>query len=109
MDFHEEPESLSSVSRRRPRHASRVPDELAEGIVRRMAAMRVRHQVDQHECHARETGTCEHPNHRRDIDYMREMLGALGLDQQYPAYTDTEQRMLLKWIGNSGPDETLAA
>lgn len=101
MDFHAENTSLTSTSSRRPRHSARVPDDLAEDILHRMAAMRVRHQANQHECRARKTGSCDHPNHRRDLDYMQEMLSTLGLAQDYPAYTDAEQQTLLKWLGTS--------
>lgn len=109
MNFEEHNEDLTSTSARRPRHAAQVPDELADGILRRMAAMRVRHQVDQHGCSARVSGTCDDPNHRRDVDYMREMLSTLGLDESYPAYTDDEKRTLLKWLGTSAAVHDRAA
>jgi len=71
--------------------------------------MKVRRLADQHQCQARATGACDHPNHRRDMDLLREMLDALGLDEGYPAYTAAEDRTWLKWIGQSGPAEDLAA
>lgn len=107
MDFYDD--GADAVQTRGPRHATRVPDEVGEGIHHRMAAMRVRYLSDQHGCQAHRAGICHHPNHRRDMDLLQEMLAALGLDQTYPAYTAAENRTWLKWIGQSGPAEDLAA
>lgn len=105
-DEYAEPEELSS---RRPRRAARVPDDVAESIQARMAAMRVRHAADQHQCTARATGRCDHPNHRRDMDLLGEMLDTIGLSHDYPAYTPDEDRIWLRWVGQSGPAEEQAA
>lgn len=48
-----------------------------EESVEQLAIARVRRECNQHQC---TDGTqCVHPNHRRDVDYLRECLGALGL------------------------------
>ena len=70
-----------------------------------MAAMQVRRLCDQHECTARETGSCDHPNHRRDMHFLLEMLSYLGLEAEYPAYTPDDHRLWLRWLGQSGPPE----
>lgn len=94
---------------RAPRHAAKVPDEVAEDIHQRLAAMAVRRKTDQHHCTAHRDGVCHHPNHRRDMDYLAEMLDTLGLGHDYPAYTQAEGRTWLTWIGQSGPAEHRAA
>jgi hypothetical protein len=86
-----------------------VPLDVAEDIHRRLAAMRVRYLSDQHGCQAHQTGRCDHPNHRRDMDLLATMLDMIGLDQDYPAYTEAERRTWLTWIGQSGPPDELAA
>lgn len=108
MDHNDTDEDLLTPIHRRPRHASRVPDDIGEDIHRRMAAMRVRHLVDQHDCRQREDGTCTHPNHRRDVDFLHEMLDTLGLDHSYPAYTKADEQTWLRWVGH-GPAEEQAA
>lgn len=102
-------DDLTEASARRPRHAAKVSHEVAESIHERLAAMQVRRATDQHQCQARGTGSCDHPNHRRDMAYLHEMLDTLGLSHDYPAYTQAEDRTWLKWIGQSGPAEDLAA
>jgi hypothetical protein len=90
---------------RGPRHAPRVDPERATRVERRMAAMHVRRLCDQHECTARKTGSCDHPNHERDMHFLREMLSHLGLDAEYPAYSPDDHRLWLRWLGQSGPPE----
>lgn len=108
MGFHEEHDSLAAPSTRRPRHAAQVPDELAEDILRRLAAMRVRRQCNQHQCTAASPADCADPNHRRDADLLLStdarhpgMLDMLGLDTAYPEYTEDERKTWLRWIGNT--------
>jgi hypothetical protein len=100
-------EDIPAETRRGPRHATRVPDEVGEGIHQRLAAMQLRRLVDkhQHTCTAHTTGSCADPNHRRDMHLMSELLGAVGLSEGYPSYTEAEKRTWLKWIGQSGPAE----
>lgn len=108
MDFHDEYEDFTSTTPRRPRHAAQVPDELAEDILRRLAAMRVRRQCNQHRCTAADPADCTDPNHRRDADLLLStdahhpgMLDMLGLDTSYPQYTEAERQTWLRWIGNA--------
>lgn len=103
MDLYDENEELST--RRRPRHAGRIPDDVAEGILRRMATVGVWRKTNQHDCPQRD---CTHLNHRRDAEYTREMLDMLGLDRTGASYTEAEQRTLLKWIGQAPPEEQAA-
>lgn len=110
MGFHEDDEDPDQdMTARKPRHAARVPDGIADGIQKRLVAMRARHVANQHGCRARETGTCDDPEHRRDLDLLGEFLDAMGLSHDYPAYTQAEERTLLRWIGQSGPPEDIAA
>lgn len=80
-----------------------------------MAAMFVRRMCNQHQCTMPSTGTCEHPNHRKDNDYLLStddkhpgMLDMLGLDPHCRGYTPEEKDAWLKWIGQSGPIEDTA-
>jgi hypothetical protein len=65
-------------------------------IVRKRAALVVRRMANQHGC----TGTtldrygrsdCQHPDHRRDVDYCREMLSCLDLPSVYVPVTQAER------------------
>jgi hypothetical protein len=101
---------------RRPRHATRVPDDVAEDIQRRMATMEARRLSNRHRCDATPTTPCTHPNHRRDADSLLTtderhpgILDTLGLDSSFPSVTEAEKRTWLKWIGQSGPVEEQAA
>lgn len=113
-DLYDENEDLSG--RRRPKHANRVPDDVGEDIHRRMAAMMARRLRTQHDCTQARTGSCDHPNHRRDVDSLLSddtdhpgALILLGLDDVTPGYTEAENRTWLRWIGRSGPAEEQAA
>jgi hypothetical protein len=108
LDDYEE----TAVVSRRPRHATRVPDEVGEDIHRRLAAMTVRSKCNRHQCTEPKGEPCTDPNHRRDNDSLLSidarfpgMLDMLGLDHTYPAVSDTERRTWLTWIGQSGPAE----
>lgn len=104
MDFNDD--FSEPVNRARgPRHTPRVDPDLAAGIERRMAAMRARYLCDQHDCQAHRTGSCDHPNHRRDVDLLNNMLDMLGLEREYPGYSQTENVVWLKWLRQSGPPE----
>lgn len=48
-----------------------------EEAVEVLAVVRVRRECNQHRC--TDGPQCEHPNHRRDVDYLRECLSMLGL------------------------------
>lgn len=109
MNLVDEYDDEPQTSARGPRHAARVPLDVAEDIHARLAAMQVRRKTDQHHCTARRDGICAHPNHRRDMHYLTEMLDMLGLDHGYPAYTAAENRTWLRWVGQSGPAEDQAA
>jgi hypothetical protein len=113
MDAYGE-DAANPAASRRPRHATRVDEAVAQDIQRRMAAMQVRRKCNQedHQCTTPSTGSCEHPNHRRDADLLlstdREfpgMLDMLGLDNAYPAYDAKEKATWLKWLGQAGPAE----
>lgn len=115
MDFHDDYEDLDTQPSRRPRHAARIPDEVGEDIHQRMAAMMVRRMCNQHQCTQPTTGVCEHPNHRKDNDYLHSvdkeypgMLDMLGFGHDYQPYTEDEKQTWLKWIGQSGPVEDAA-
>jgi len=116
MDLYDNYETLRTKSPRRPRHASRVDPAVAADINTRMAAMRVRSWCNTHECTEPSEGVCHHSNHRRDADKLLSqdddfpgMLDMLGLPREYPACTEAEKRTWLRWIGQSGPGEDLAA
>ncbi len=106
-------DDLPSPSSRGAKHAARVDPELARDIERRMAAMTARRKCNQHECTEPSTGSCDHPNHRRDAHYLLSdddphhpgVLDMLGLDHDYPAYTPTEKAAWLRWLGQAGPPE----
>ena len=109
LDDYENPDATAS---RRPKHSTRVPDDVGEDIHRRMAALTARRWSNRHECNATATTDCTHPNHRRDNDALLStdrdwpgILDTLGLDTAYPVVTDAERRTWLKWIGQSGPPE----
>lgn len=115
MDAYGE-DAEQTVTARRPRHATRVDEAVALDIQQRMAAMQVRRKCNQedHRCTAPSTGSCEHPNHRRDADLLLStdgeypgMLNMLGLDSAYPAYDAKDKVTWLKWLGQAGPPEDL--
>lgn len=115
MDFDNEGD-LPGRSTRRPRHATRVPDEVGEDIHRRMATLTARRWCNRHECTEPQGIPCTHPNHRKDADSLLStdarfpgMLDTLGLDPAYQTVTDAERRTWLRWIGQSGPAEEQAA
>lgn len=64
-------------------------------IVARMAATAVRRKCNQHACERPLTGSCSHPDHRRDADYMSFCLDVLGLPQTYTPVTDDDRANLL--------------
>lgn len=114
MDLYDIDGDTTTTQPRRPRHATRVDESTARNIQDRMAAMQVRRLCNQadHRCTAPSTGTCTHPNHRRDADLLLSqdadfpgMLDMLGLDAAYPQYTARERRTWLTWIGQAGPPE----
>jgi hypothetical protein len=112
MDLYDDYEDLHTQSPRKPRRKGQVDPAVAADINRRMAAMMVRRMCNQHECTEPETGSCEHPNHRRDNDYLLStdrkypgMLEVLGFDTAYPSYTQAEKELWLRSIGQAGPDE----
>lgn len=99
---------------RGPRHGGRVDPVRGEDINQRMAAMRVRSWGNRHACAEPATGECTHPNHRRDAHGLLStekdgpgLLDMLGLPHEYPAYTEDEKRMWLRWIGQSGPPDVV--
>lgn len=105
-----------NVSSRKPRHAARMPDDVAEDIRNRLAATTVRRMCNQHQCTATATTPCAHPNHRRDADLLLStdaafpgMLDMLGLDAAWNAVNAAEQRAWLRWIRQSGPADDIAA
>lgn len=110
MDLYDD--ESSPATPRRPRHATRVDDATGEAIQQSLAAMTVRRKCNQkdHQCTAPRTGSCEHPNHRRDADLLLStdqrypgMLDMLGLDHAYPQCSEKDRATWLKWIGQSGP------
>lgn len=115
MDLYDDTEDLSTQNRRRPKYAARVPDDIGRDIHHRMAAMLVRRMCNQHQCTTPKTGTCDHPDHRKDNDYLHSvdenypgMLDMLGFDHDYKPYTEDEKKTWLRWIGQSGPVEDAA-
>lgn len=105
-------DEMLTQSARRPRHASRIPDEVGEDIHRRMAAVTARRWCNRHECTEPQGIPCADPNHRKDADSLLSTdarfpgaLDMLGLDRAAPGVTDAERRTWLKWIGQSGPAE----
>lgn len=91
---------------RGPQHARQVDPAQGLDIERRMAAMLIRRVADQHACQVRSTGECIHPNHRRDLDFLKNLLAETGLDAEYPAYTPDEQRTWMSWLRQSGPPDS---
>lgn len=114
MDSYEDDED--GRPSRGPKHATRVPDDVAEGIHQRLAAMTARRMCNRHQCTATATTPCTHPNHRRDVDSLLStdeefpgVLDTLGLSSAWSTVDAAERRLWLKWIGQSGPAEDLAA
>lgn len=46
---------------------------------------------------------CEHPNHRRDVDYLKHCLDALGLSGPFPVVTDNDRSNLIAALEKVGP------
>lgn len=114
MDFYNDYDTPQSRPPARPRRAAPIDDDEADDIQRRMAAMKIRRRCNKHECTTPKTGSCDHPNHRRDNDSLLSeddeypgVLIILGLDTAYPACTEKEQAAWLKWLGQSGPPAAL--
>lgn len=99
------PDDNSSQRNSKPRHATRVDPAQGADIEQRMAAMTVRRLSKEHECEVSESGECIHPMHRQKVDLAREILSMLGLPGSDPTYTQAEQRLWLRWVGQSGPPE----
>lgn len=64
-------------------------------VITRMATMTARRMCNQHDCRATHDSPCEHPDHRRDVDYLRHVLDVLGLpgDFQQPSDGDHDELM----------------
>lgn len=86
-----------------------VRQALIEGpaIVARMAAATVRRQCNQHDCDDPRGGRCTHPDHRRDLDYLRHCLEMLDLPGDFTPVTPEDHDRLLNSLANQ-PAEKLA-
>lgn len=78
------------------REATLDEDQQSDMVAGKLAALMVRRQCNQHSCLKPSTGTCDHPDHRRDVDYMRHCLEVLGLTSDYPELTESDRRA---WLG----------
>lgn len=68
-------------------------------IVARMAAATVRRQCNQHDCDDPRGDQCVHPDHRRDIDYLRHCLEMLNLPGDFSPVTSEDHDQLLSSLG----------
>lgn len=75
----------------------------ATDVIRHMAATRVRRMCNQHRCSG---PGCEHPNHRRDVDYLGHVLDVLGLPGAYQEVTQEDRDRLLTSLAQQ-PEEHL--
>lgn len=78
------------------REATMADDRSRDAVAMKLAAMLVRRQCNQHGCEKPATGACGHPEHRRDVDYMRHCLDVLGLPSELPDLTPRERQ---EWLG----------
>lgn len=76
----------------------------AGAIVARMAATTVRRKCNQHRCAG---VSCAHPNHRRDVDYLRHCLELLGLPGTHETVTAEDRAQLLVSLARQPSDGTL--
>ena len=67
----------------------------------RMAAATVRRMCNQHGCTGME---CTHPNHRRDISYLRAMLLTSGLPGTYTKISPEERGRLIESLAVNSVD-----
>ena len=67
-------------------------------LTRRMAAQLVRRVCNQHGCTASTAGECRHPDHRRDLDFLRHCFQLLGLDKNLQPVEVDERRGFLRGL-----------
>lgn len=65
---------------------------MLDDVQKRLCALRVRVECNQHTCSGPE---CDDPNHRRDVNYLEECLRMLGLPLDFPSVSDAERETLL--------------
>lgn len=84
--------------------SDRIATEAVGEATRLLAALAIRRQCNQHQCTAASRMTDpNHTHHRRDVDYMSDMLKMLGLDD-VPVVTAPEDRdELVRVIRQRGP------
>ncbi len=94
-------DSLTGITSQAERQARENAETITD-ITRHLAAHAVWRQCNRHDCTVA-TGistTCAHPNHRRDVDYFRTCLAALGLEDAVTATDAISATDLLAAIGN---------
>lgn len=81
------------------RDRERANTERIHAVSLRLAALVVWRQCDQHRCTSLGTDDeCIHWNHRRDVDYAKNCLAQLGLNEAFPVVDDDDRRALLKGL-----------
>lgn len=74
---------------------TREANQIVNDVVAKMAAATVRRMCNQHACELPKTGACEHPDARRDADYLRYVLSVLGLPGDFQEVTEQDRANLL--------------
>lgn len=98
--------SLTGVTAAQDRHQAVYDANQDVGsVAAKLAASMVRRMCNQHGCEMPLKGTCDHPNHRRDVDYLRSMLDLLGLPQDFEEVTQADRDNLLLSLAQQTIDD----
>lgn len=77
----------------------------AHGVITRLAAQMVRRKCNQHQC---EGAACAHPNHRRDVDFLRHCLEVLGLPGDHQEVTPEDRDNLMSSLSHQPTEGMLS-
>ena len=77
----------------------------AGNVAAKMATVMARRMCNQHRCTAPSGTPCVHPDHRRDVDYLRHVLTLLGLPGAYAEVTQDDRDQLLSSLAQQDTDE----
>lgn len=83
------------VTRTTTHGEAREANQVVNDVVAKLAATTVRRMCNQHACELSATGACEHPDARRDADYLRHILDVLGLPGDFQEVTEQDRANLL--------------
>lgn len=77
----------------------------AGDVITKMATTMARRMCNQHGCTAPSGRPCRHPDHRRDVDYLRHVLSVLGLPGAHEAVTPEDREQLLVSLAHQNVDD----